>query len=168
MDILKTATEWAKTEAFSSLFFVAFGILFVLATVGFWQLGKTDIAKAFIVPSLVAGVLLLVIGFGLYFSNQSYITSFPEAYNSDASVFIQSEITRTENIMAEYKMVVFKVIPLIIVIAALLIIFIDKPIWRVISITTIAMMVVLLLVDSNANARLEDYHEQLISVENQE
>lgn len=168
MDILKTSIEWAKTEAFSSIFFIVFGVLFVLATIGFWQLGKTDVAKAFIVPTLVAGVLLLVIGFGLYFSNQSMLTSFPTAYNSDASAFVQSEITRTENIMKEYQTVVFKIIPLIIVVAALLIIFVDKSIWRAISITTIAMMVVLLLVDINANARLEAYHQELVSVQNQE
>ena len=67
--------------------------------------------------------------------------------------------------MNEYQMVVFKIIPLIIVVAALLIIFIDKPIWRAISITTIAMMVVILLVDNNANARIEVYHKQLVLIE---
>ena len=71
----------------------------------------------------------------------------------------------TEKTMKEYQTIVFKIIPLIIVVAALLIIFIDKPIWRAISITTIAMMVVILLVDYNANARIEAYNEQLVSVE---
>ena len=68
MDILKTAIEWAKAEVFSATFFILFGVMFVSATVGFWQLGKTDIAKAFVFPTLVAGVLLLTIGLGLFFS----------------------------------------------------------------------------------------------------
>ena len=165
MDILKTATDWAKAEVFSSQFFIIFGVLFVLGTIGFWQLGKTEVAKAFIFPTLVAGILLMIVGFGLLYSNKSRLASFPTAYNSNASAFVKSEISRAEKTIAEYKTIVFKVIPLIIIVAALLLIFIDKPIWRAISITTIAMMVVILLVDSNANARIEAYHEQLILVE---
>ncbi len=167
MEILKTATEWAKAEVFSTQFFILFGVLFVLATIGFWQLGKTDVARAFIFPTLVAGILLLAIGLGLYFNNKSRITSFAAAYNSDPAAFVQSEIIRAEKTMDEYRTIVFKIIPLIIIVAALLIIFMDKPIWRAIGITTIAMMVVLLLVDSNANARVEAYHKQLLLVEKQ-
>ena len=167
MDILKTATDWAKAEVFSSTFFILFGVMFVSASIGFWQLGKTDIAKAFIFPTLVAGVLLVTIGIGLFFTNKSRINDFTpdgyrDAYNSDAPAFIESEIIRADKTLNEYKIIVFKVIPLIIVVAALLIIFINTPIWRAISITTIAMMIVILLVDSNANARIEVYKEQLV------
>lgn len=165
MEILKIATDWAKAEVFSSQFFILFGVLFVLGSVGFWQLGKTEVAKAFIVPGLVAGTLLLAIGIGIFVANKSRITSFAEAYNRDAATFVESEITRTEKTMHEFQTIVFKIIPLIMVSAALLIIFVDKPIWRAIGITTIAMMVVILLVDSNANARIEAYNKQLVSVE---
>lgn len=166
MEILKTATDWAKAEVFSAQFFIFFGVLFVLATIGFWQLGKTEMAKAFVFPTLVAGILLLAIGFGLFFTNQARILHFAEAYHKDASAFVQSEITRSENTMKEYQTIVFKIIPLIIVVAALLLIFMDQPIWRAICTTTIAMMVVILLVDHNANARIEAYYEQLIVVAN--
>lgn len=165
MDILKTAIEWAKAEVFSSQFFVLFGGLFVLATIGFWQLGKTETAKAFIIPTLVAGILLLIIGLGLVFNNKSRMASFTTAYQDDALAFVKTEISRTEKTMKEYQTVVFKAIPLIIVVAALLIIFIDKPIWRAIGITTIAMMAVILLVDSNANTRIEEYNKQLMLIE---
>ena len=87
-------------------------------------------------------------------------------YNSDPSAFVKSEISRTEKTLGEYKTMVFKVFPIVIIIAAMLFIFIDKPIWRAISITTIAMMAVILLVDSNASKRMKDYHEQLLLVEN--
>ncbi len=165
MDILKAATEWAKDEVFSAQFFILFGIVFALATIGFWQWGKTDMAKAFVFPTLVAGTLLLAIGLGLFFTNKSRITSFPETHRSDASAFVTSEIARAEKTMGEYQTIVFKIIPLIIVVAALSIIFIDKPIWRAISITTIALMAVILLVDINANARIEAYHQKLVQVE---
>lgn len=168
MDILKTATDWAKAEVFSTQFFILFGVLFVLASFGFWQLGKTDMAKAYIIPTLVAGALLLIIGLGLFFTNKSRITQFETAYNSDPSAFVESELARAERTLNEYRTIVFKAIPLIIAVCALVIVFIDKPIWRASMITTIAMMVVILLVDGTAHARIDNYNKQLIAVEKQE
>ena len=165
MDILKAATDWARAEAFSSAFFILFGIVFLLASIGFWQLGKTAVSKAYVIPTLIAGSLLLVIGLGLFFNNKSRITSFPIAYNKDASAFVETEIVRAEKTLNEYKTIVFRIIPLIIAVSALLIIFIDKPVWRASNITIIAMMVVLLLVDSNADARIEAYKKQLVLAE---
>lgn len=48
-DLITLATDWAKAEMFSTLFFVAFGVVFALASLGFWQLGKTDMAKAYVI-----------------------------------------------------------------------------------------------------------------------
>ena len=189
MEILKLATEWAKDEIFSSRFFILAGIIFLAASLGFWQLGKTEVAKAFLFPMLVAGILLLIIGIGLVYSNKARISSFPTDYHQDAAAFVQAEINRAENTIKEYQTIVFKVIaeinraentikeyqtivfkviPLIIVVAALVIMFVDKPLWRAIGVTTIAMMVVIIMIDSNAKARMEAYHEQLVSVENQD
>lgn len=168
MDILKTATDWAKAEVFSTSFFILFGIGFVVASIGFWQLGKTDLAKAYIIPTLVAGILLLIIGGGLVFTNKSRISSFAADYSQDASAFVKSEIVRVDSTLKEYETVVFKAIPLIIIAAALIIIFINTPIWRAISITTIAMLVVILLIDGTAYARIDAYKSQLELVEIQE
>ena len=164
MEILKAATEWAKAEVFSTRFFILFAILFIIASVGFWQLGKTELAKAYIVPLLVAGGLLMTIGLGLFFTNKSRITQFERAYNSDASAFVASEIARAESTLKEYT-VVFKVVPIIIIVAALLIVFVNTPTWRAISITTIAMMIVILLVDGTAHARIEAYNKQLLTTD---
>lgn len=165
MDILKTATDWAKAELFSTPFFMLFGLAFILGSIGFWQLGKTEIARAYIIPTLVAGILLLTIGLGLYFTNKSRISEFKTAYNSNASAFVESEITRAQRTLTEYKTIVFKAIPIIIIVAALIIIFIKTPTWRAISITTIALMIVILLIDGTAHARMEAYNAQLVSVD---
>jgi ABC-2 type transport system permease protein len=167
MDILKTATDWAKTEVFSSTFFILFGVLFVAAGIGFWQLGKTDLAKAYIIPTLVAGVLLMTIGIGLVYTNKARISSFAVDYDQDASAFVEYEIVRVDATLKEYKTVVFKAIPLIIIAAALVIIFINTPVWRAISITSIAMLIVILLIDGTAHARIADYKDQLTKVEKQ-
>jgi hypothetical protein len=163
MELLKLAIDWAKTEIFSSTFFVVFGILFLLASLGFWQFDKTDLAKAYIIPSLVAAVLLLIIGSGLIYSNLSRVNSFPKDYKQDAVSFAESEIDRTEKTLKGYKNV-FIIIPLIIAICALLMIFFDSAVWRASLITTIAMMSVILLIDGNAGSRIEAYPEQLLLI----
>jgi len=165
MNILKSATDWAKAELFSTPFFILFGVLFIFASIGFWQLGKTDMARAYIIPTLVAGALLMTIGLGLFFTNKARIIQFETAYNKDASAFVASELVRAEATLKEYQTIVFKVIPLIIILCATGIVFIDKPIWRASMITTIAMLVVILLIDGTAHARIDAYNEQLLLVE---
>ena len=164
MELLKLATEWAKAEVFSTRFFIFFAVLFLIAGIGFWQLGKTDLAKAYIIPTLVAGTLLMTIGLGLFYTNKSRITQFEKAFNADAPAFYLSEIERSESTLKEYT-VVFKVIPILIIVAALLILFISTPTWRATSITTIVMLIVILLVDGTAHARIESYHKELKLVE---
>jgi len=165
MDIIKASTDWARAEVFSSQFFIFFAILFLIGSFGFRQLGKTEVAKAFVTPMSIAGILLLAVGVGILIANKARVTSFAEAYNNNTAGFIKSELARTAKSMGEYRLIVFKIIPLMIAVAALLIIFMDKPIWRASSITAMAMLMVILLVDNNANARIEAYHQKLVSVD---
>lgn len=165
MDILKTAIEWAKAELFSTPFFILFGLVFLAASIGFWQLGKTDIARAYIIPTLVAGILLMTVGLGLFFTNKARINDFEKAYQADSAAFVKTEIVRAEATLKEYKNVVFTAIPLIIAACAIGIMFFNAPIWRASLITTIAMLVVILLVDGTAYGRMDAYHKELKSVE---
>ena len=74
-------------------------------------------------------------------------------------------MVRAEATLKEYQTIVFKVIPFIIAVCALIILFMDKRIWRASMITTIAMMVVILLIDGTAHARIDAYNQQLLVVE---
>ena len=161
MDILKAATDWTKAELFSTPFFVLFGLLFVLASFDFWQLGKTEMARAYIIPTLVAGGLLMIIGGGLFFTNKSRAASFPIAYEKDESAFVTSELARADATIKEYRNVVFTAIPLIIIACALGIMFLKTPVWRASLITTIAMLAFILLIDGTASARIQAYNQQL-------
>lgn len=168
MDILKTAIDWAKAELVSTSFFIIIGVVFVLASYGFWQFGKTELARAYIIPALIAGTFLMTVGFGLFFTNKSRITQFEKAYNKDALAFVESELARTDSTLKEYKTIVFTAIPLIIAACCMVIMFINTPIWRASMITTIAMLAVILLIDGTAHARIEAYKKQLVLVEKQE
>ncbi|QKG80709.1 hypothetical protein [Tenuifilum thalassicum] len=161
MELLKLSTEWAKAEVLSTRFFIVFAILFFATSIGFWQLGKTELAKAYVIPTLVAGVLLMTIGLGLFYTNKSRVVQFEKAYREDATAFYKSEIERTESTLKEYT-VVFKVIPILIIVAALIILFLNTPTWRAIGITTIAMLTIIMLIDGTAYARMEVYHTKLL------
>ncbi|WP_396632943.1 hypothetical protein [Maribacter sp. R86514] len=161
MDILKEATDWAKAELFSTPFFMLFGMAFLVASIGFWQLGKTEMARAYMIPTLVAGCLLLIIGLGLFFTNRLRITQFEKAYHTDAAAFVDAELERAQATLKEYDTIVFTAIPIIIIACALVLLLVSSPIWRASMITTIAMLVVILLVDGTAHARIDGYNKQL-------
>lgn len=165
MDILKISTEWAKGEIFSSWFFVLFWIIFLFASIAFWQLGKTELAKAYIIPSLIAGFLLLIIGLGLIYTYESKISNFQTDYENNKIEFVKKEITYVEKTLNDYKNIVFTGIPVIIVFCSIVLIFINNHTWKASLITTVTFLAILLLVDWTASARLENYNKQLRSLE---
>ena len=165
MDILKISMEWARDEILSSKFFILFGLLFLFGALGFWQMGKTELAKAFITPLLVCGTLLLFIGVGLLYSNTTRIHSFEKDYQTRSEKFVSAEIARADKTVGEFELIVFKVIPLIIVVCCFGIIFHHQPFWRAICIVTIAMMVVILLVDTHSYMRIKEYKGKLVLFE---
>lgn len=138
------------------------GLAFLAISLGFWQMGKTDLAKAYIMPTLVAGGLLVIIGLGLFITNKNRMTQFEKAYQESAMDFVDSELERTEATLKEYKNVVFTGIPIIIVICAVVLFFVNAPVWRATMITSIAMLSVILLIDGLAHARIGEYNQQLL------
>ena len=165
IDILKTAIDWAKTEMFSSGFFAVIGLLFIVSSFCLWQFGKTDSAKAYVIPLLVTGGLLVILGVGLVISNQLRAASFPAAIDADASGFVVTEIERATKTITGYETAVFRVIPGIILVCAVIILFVKSPVWQASMVAVIAMMAVIMFIDSNANARLEIYRDALTKAE---
>lgn len=161
MDILALAQQWAKNEAFSSKFFIVAAVVFVALSIGFWKLGQSEIARSYIYPTLICGVLLLIIGGGLVYNDTRRYNTFPAEYSANPEAFLQSEIERSEKTASSSYNTIYKVIPLLIIVAALLIILIDKPIVRASCITAIAFLSVLLVVDSTAHSRIETYSKAL-------
>lgn len=161
MDILKVSTDWARAEVFSARMILLLGLLFFLAAAGFWQLGRTAMAKALVWPMVVAGVLIAVVAAGLYFTNKPRIERFATSYNADPKAFVQKETERTARSQKELALV-FKVLPLVIIVAAVVIMLTTAPLWRAIGITTIALMTLLMFADSNTDARNTAYHQRLL------
>lgn len=167
MDILKVATNWAEDELISTSFFMIIGLIFLMGSFGFWQFGKTDLERAYIFLTLIAGGFLLIVGIGLFFTNKSRINQFQNAYNENATIFINNELKRTEDTLKEYKTIVFTAIPIIIVACGLIIFFVNTPIWRASMISAIAMLSVILLIDGMAHSRILEYNEKLMEAKSE-
>lgn len=161
MEIIKAATEWAKAEIISSIFFMLFGLIYILVSVGLWKLGSTTLAKALILPLLIAGGLLLSAGVSFYLSNKSKLNNFETEFKADSSSVIKAEILRTESTMKTYKNVALKVFPAIIILAILISFFISNPTVKAICIAIIAFLSVLVILDSQALKRIKTYHQKL-------
>ena len=141
------------------------GVVFMLISLGFWQYGKTDLARAYIIPILVAGVFLLIVGIGLFATNKSRITEFEIDHKKDAAVFVQKELDRVEGTLKEYKTVVFTAIPIIIILCAVVIYFV--PVWRASMIAAILMLGIILFIDGLAHARIDDYQKSLLQAQHE-
>ena len=164
MDILKISTEWARAELFSAKIVGLFSLLILLSAIGFALWGKTVMAKAFVMPMIVAGLFLVAVGIGLYTANKPRIEQFKSEYNKDANSFIQKEIVRTTKSKGDFK-TVFKVLPAIIIVAVILLLFFPSANWRAITVTIITTAAFLMIVDSNTEARNNAYREELLKFE---
>ena len=162
MDIIKLSTDWAKAEVFSAKIVWLFSVVEITAAIGFWYWGKTVMAKAFIWPLMVAGLFLASIGAGLYFANNPRITRFEIEYRGNPKAFVQEEIQRTAESKKELALVL-KILPAITIFAAIGILLLTPSVWRAIAITTIITAAFLMIVDSNTEARNNNYNSQLSS-----
>ena len=88
------------------------------------------------------------------------IKQFEKDFNSDEIAFYQSEIQRSESTIKQF-VAVFKIVPILIIIAALLNLCLNTPTWRAISISSLSMLMVILFIDGNALSRIENYHKAL-------
>jgi len=160
-DIVKLSTDWAKAEVFSGKIVWLFSLIYIVTAIGFLYLGKTAMAKAFVWPFLAAGIFLITVGAGLFFANKPRIAQFEKEYHQNPEAFVQQEIQRTAESQKQLTLV-FRILPVIIIIAAILILGLpESQNWRAIGITIIATAAFLMIVDSNTDSRNTIYHSQL-------
>ena len=162
MEVIKAASEWAKAEMVSAIIFMLVGTSYMATSLGLWQWANSTLAKALIVPLLVAGALLLGAGISFYLSNKTKLSTFETVYKANPSEWLSSEMARTEKTINTYQNVALKVFPGVILLAVLVFIFVPIPLVRAISIALIAFLAALVLLDSQALKRMNTYHDHLV------
>lgn len=160
-EIVKMSTDWAKAEVFSGKIVWLFSAIVIFAAIGFLYLGRTSMAKAFVWPLLVAGLFLIAVGAGLFFTNRPRIARFEKEYHQNPAAFVQQEIQRTAESQKQLTLV-FRILPAVIIIAAIVVLLLPgSQNWRAIGITVIVTAAFLMIVDSNTDSRNSIYHTQL-------
>jgi hypothetical protein len=160
-DLVKLSTDWAKAEVFSGKIVWLFSVIYIATAIGFLYLGRTAMAKAFVWPFLVAGIFLIAVGSGLFFTNQPRIAQFEKEYHQNPEAFVQQEIQRTAESQKQLALV-FRILPAMIIIAAIVILCLpESQNWRAIGIIVIATATFLTIVDSNTDSRNTIYHSRL-------
>jgi ABC-2 type transport system permease protein len=162
MDIIKWSMDWARAEVFSAKIVWLFSGIELLTAIGFWYWGRTTMARAFIWPLSVMGLFLISVGAGLYAANHPRIAQFESDYHREPKAFLEAEIQRTSNSQRGLALV-FRILPAIIIVAAIVIVLAPAPIWRAIAVSLILTAAFLMVVDSNTEARNDAYHSQLLS-----
>ena len=106
-------------------------------------------------------ILLVILGVGLVIANQWRLSTFPTAFSADAKAFLASEITRADKSVRGYQQAVQIYLPEIIAICALALLVVRTANWQASMVAIIAMMAVIMLIDTNASTRMEDYQKTL-------
>jgi ABC-2 type transport system permease protein len=163
MEIIKLSTDWAKAEVFSAKIVWLFSVVELLTAIGFWYWGRTPIAKAFAWPFLVMGLFLIGVGMGLYAANHPRIVQFENEGHREPKAFFEAELQRTSKSQRDLTLV-FKILPAIVIVAAIVIILAPASLWRAIAVTVILTAAFLMVVDSNTEARNDAYHSQLLAL----
>ncbi len=165
MEIISAANHWAKGEITSSIFFMLFGVTYLLIAFYFKQMGTAALHKSLFIPMLVAGGLLLMAGISFYFSNKSKLANFEKDFTANPTAMIQAEIASTNKTIKTYQNVALKVFPAIILVTALIAIFVSNTSIRAICIGVVAFLFVLVLLDSQALKRMNTYNQHLVTAE---
>lgn len=164
MEIIKMSTDWARAEIFSAKVVWIFSIITIVSAVGFYYLGKTAMAKAFVIPLAIIGFLIAIIGTGLYAANKPRVTQFEESYKTDSVAFIQKEIERTSKSNGDFVLV-FKVLPILMIVGAAMLLLGKSPYWQTSGLSLVLLAVFLMAVDSNTAARNEAYRQELLKIQ---
>jgi ABC-2 type transport system permease protein len=157
---MEASIAWARAEVFSAKIVFLYSLFVFLAAIGFWLLGKTAMARAFVFPILASAIFMFVVSTGLYWANKPRTAKFKDDYSRNPDAFINKEIIRTAKSKKELA-IVLKVLPLIIMVAAGLFLIISSNIYRAIALTITGLAFSLLLIDSNTDARNTAYHNFL-------
>ena len=72
----------------SNSVFILYGAPFLAASFAFWQVGRTDMARAYVIPILVAGVLLLILSGGQLCGTWNTLAAFGRAVAQGGPSFV--------------------------------------------------------------------------------
>ncbi|TDQ25753.1 hypothetical protein [Tenacibaculum caenipelagi] len=102
--MIKQTLNWYEGEIFEAKFILAFGIAIVIIAFLFRYFGNTPYAKALLIPLLVAGLIISLIGSLMLMSNQRKMETVEQNFMNDNEQFAKSEKQRVEDFQYLYPL----------------------------------------------------------------
>ena len=96
MNFLQHTLDWYNGEAFEASLIGIFGVIVLIVALLFWKLGFTPNAKYLVIPLVVFGLLLSIMGTIGFISNKNKLTELKRTEIINEIEFIQSEAERVE------------------------------------------------------------------------
>jgi hypothetical protein len=162
MDFIEHTQNWIKGEIFEAKWIVLFGLFTIIVAFLFWKTGTTPNAKAMLFPLLTVGILFLVSGSTMLYTNPKRSNDYAEAYKNDPVNLIEAEKERVEYFMTWYPQIRY-VMTGIAVLGILLFLFWSVPIGRAIGIALILIALTTFVIDHFSEERANIYYEQIIN-----
>ncbi|MBT8256272.1 MAG: hypothetical protein KJO23_07010 [Bacteroidia bacterium] len=160
MEFIQHTIEWCRGEIFEGKLSILFGIVILLASLGYWKFGSTDAAKAMFVPLLMVALLSIAIGAYLIQANSKRITHYTEQFEQTPAEFILSEQERTAAFIKWYPYTQYILFGLGIL-AMLCLILSNKPLLRAIGIALLLLVLYMFTLDHFSEERAYKYRREI-------
>ena len=159
--MLQNTIDWYGGEILEAKFFIAFGVFLLCSTVLLYIYGNPSSAKALIIPLIVIGILIALLGFGGVYSNSHKIVEVEQSFKQNQKEFVEAEISRVEG-LNYYRPLSIAISLLCFLFAIGILYFVKNIQWQAIAIALILFGSAFTTVNYFANERTITYYNKLI------
>jgi len=161
MKFIEYSIQWAKGESFEGMCITIAGILMLICSLFIWKLGMTVNAKSLLIPVFVLGLIFIIMGSFMLYSNNQRITKFKNANETNSKEFTQNEKKRVENFQFMYP-TSLAISAACFLITILAFIFSKNPTFHAIGIVLTIFGVSLIIIDYFSKERAQIYYDHIL------
>lgn len=161
MNIIEHSIAWAKGEQFEGMCIAVGGILSIVLAILLWKFGTTINAKSLVIPTLVFGLLLTLMGGFMIYSNGQRQHDFQQSYEKNSIEFTQQEKMRVEDFQFMYPTsLAISVVCFLTTLIAF--VWSNNPNFQAIGIVLSVFGLSLIIIDFFSKERAAIYYEQIL------
>lgn len=161
MDILKIATDWVKIELVSNSVFILASIIFLFTSFFLKSYARDSGFFVYYLPLVIAAILLLILGAGLFFSTWQLSANLETNFLKDRQLFIDAELMRAEKTISQYNLAIGLIFPALGLVNFCILLIFQNDHVRASSVTFLVVLVILIIIDTAAKERLTNYAKHL-------
>jgi len=161
MKLIEYSIAWAKGEQFEGMCIAIGGVAVLLISSLLWKYGTTVNAKALVVPSLILGLLFILMGSYMVYSNGQRQAAFQQAYKTDSEQFLSAEKKRVEDFQFMYP-TSLAISALCFLVTIIAFVWSKNPNFHAISIMLSIFGLSLIIIDYFSKERAAIYYEQIL------